>query len=539
MKKWHLIGFFVCLSISPVAYAADTLIKDSLQTVLEQTSQRDKRIDLLLNILDLSDSTPDEIPTALQLYAEAKQAGDPLGIATSLSSITLNFIDKSEKQDSLSLLLQEAKHILKGTPEEGTAHYYEMILQARLLQTASREKRAAVCDTILKQLNKRKVSENSYEKVERLFLTGIIRYLLMALTENVDYNDPLPYWEKAWKLANDFPPMARKNFTGNLYIMLSVSYRATQNSKRLMEVSNEYLQRLDEYFAEEEITRRRPYYYKGNLYILCYQQLMLNHTLIGRKKAHEYYLRYCDYIRQGKGDALGRNKLFFYDLSRAYFSSIGEKEKALAFCDSLIQLVESKNALNVASVTHYKEKADLLVTMNRPDEACEIYERAFVLADSLTRKEQLAKLGEMQVQNEVSQLELEKAQLTKRTRNIAFYAILCLVVIASGAAAYFGIHLKHIRKLQKELLRQTSKAQETERMQSAFINSICHEIRMPLDYITLDTQRITKDELTTEEKTACVDRIHQNCQSLTSSLDDILETAYHESIEGEKDAYTN
>lgn len=92
--------------------------------------------------------------------------------------------------------------------------------------------------------------------------------------------------------------------------MLSVSYRSLKDSKRLMEVSNQYLQRLDEYFSREDVIHRRPYFYKNSLYVLCYQQLMLNHQLIGRQKAHEYYLRYCNYVRHGKGDALLRNKLF-------------------------------------------------------------------------------------------------------------------------------------------------------------------------------------------------------------------------------------
>lgn len=80
---------------------------------------------------------------------------------------------------------------------------------------------------------------------------------------------------------------------------------------------------------------------------------------------------------------------------------------------------------------HYKTKAKLLREMGRAEESCQVYDRAMFLADSLTRKEQLSELGEIQVKNEVAQLELEKADIVIRIRNIAFYSTIILILLLS------------------------------------------------------------------------------------------------------------
>lgn len=269
MKKKYYI-WIILLFIVTISQAAPS-IKDSLQNILQKTKEPTQRAKLLINILDLSDSSPDELEIARKLYTEGKKADDKMAIGASLSTLTIHYMQDPEKKDSLTLLLNEAEKLLENSDEEGLATYYKMTYKARLLQLAPREERVKVCNRIQQELNDRKESETPYEKAERLFLTGVIHYLLMAMTENIDYKNALPYWEEGWNLAEGFPPTARKNFTGNLYIMLSVSYRSLKDSKRLMEVSNQYLQRLDEYFSREDVIHRRPYFYKNSLYVLCYQ----------------------------------------------------------------------------------------------------------------------------------------------------------------------------------------------------------------------------------------------------------------------------
>ena len=191
--------------------------------------------------------------------------------------------------------------------------------------------------------------------------------------------------------------------------------------------------------------------------------------------------------------------------------------------------VETGKAINTASVMHYKTKAKLLREMGRAEESCQVYDRAMFLADSLTRKEQLSELGEIQVKNEVAQLELEKADIVIRIRNIAFYSTIILIFVVIGFIIYLAISLKRTRKLQKELLHQTHKAQESERMQSSFIRSMYNDVCAPLDHINKQTQRIRITSLSPVQKAECSKQIQESCRQLTSLLDEMLEKAYHES----------
>lgn len=525
-KYYILLLFLFC---TPFALSAENTLKDSLQNVLKHTIDVPQRITLLINILDLSDSDPDEISIARELYKEAQQVNDRFALSASLGPITIGMINNPEKRDSLLMVLNQAESLMKNSAEDGIPEYYKMTHKARILQMASRDERAEICDRIQEEINAQKTSENRYQKASRLFLTGVIRYLFISLTESSDFSEALPYWEEAWRLVDEFPLPARKNFTANIYVMLSFSYKNTGDSDKLIRISEEYLKRMDEYFAQKEVINRRPYIYKDNAYLICYQQLMLSHKLIGKVKANEYYTKYCKFVRDGKGDALLRNKLYFYLASQQYYESLENKGQALAFCDSVINLIESGKAINVNYTTHYQKKARLLRELKRQEEACLVYERAIHVTDSLVRKELLQQIGEMQVTDEASELKLEKAAISSNIHSIAFYCTTGLVTISILFSIYFYINLQRTKKLQQELIRHTRKAQESERMKSVFVKSICREVRTPLDNINTFTKQITDDSLSSEKRAQYSDIITDNCKELTSSLDNMLETAYKES----------
>lgn len=527
-SKYYIL-LFIFFSTSLTLFGGN-VIKNSLQNVLKHTIDAPQRIALLTNILDLSDSDPNELYTARQLYKEALAADDKFALAASLGTITIQMINNPGKQDSLLMILNQAETIMKNSALDGLPEYYKMTQKARMLQLTPRDERAIACNRISEEINAKKFSENKYQKVSRLFLTGVIRYLLISLTESSDYSEALPYWEEAWLLSNSFPLAARKNFAGNIYVMISFIYREMGNSQKFIKISEEYLKRMDDYFFSEEVVNRRPYIYKDNAYLICYQQLMLSHQLIGKKKAHEYYMQYYNFVRNGKGDALLRNNLYFYTISKQYYESLGEQTQALALCDSVINLIESGKALNVNYAIHYQSKARLLREMKRPEEACRVYDRAIFVTDSLVKKEQLEKISKMQVENEISELKLEKVTLSSSIHRIALYCTIALVIISIGFSIYFYINLKRTKKLQQELIRHTLKAQESERMKSAFIKAICREVRIPLNNINTFTERITDHSLGYEKKKEYSVIITDNCKELTTSLDNMLETAYSASL---------
>ncbi len=524
MMKKIILLYIICSFYSLIVQAADNQIIDSLKFRLDRTVEPQKRVDILINLYDLSESTEHELPYAYQLYNEAKNIKDQFALATPLGTITSHLLE-ANRTDSLDYYLDYAENLLKGSAYDGLTDYYRMTSKARILQTAKREEIAKLCDKYNKELEARKKKETPFQTAERLFLSGIITYQLMSLSEKSDWSKGLPYWEEAWALAQSFPLMTRKNFSANLCVCLLPSYAYIKSNQKMINVANTYLNNLDRYYEQEEIKKRRPFINKDIPYAICYQQLITSDNIIGKEKAHEYYLRYCDFIYQKKGDSLLRNKTFFYDISCRHYLNRKDYENALAYKDSLIQLMETGGALTTTKTGHYKSRAAILAQWGKYKEACEAYEKAIKAQDSLIEKEYVGKVSEMRVKHDVDKLELANTTLLAEKRKTALYFALCLILITISISIYLYLNLKKVTHLQKELIRESARAQESENMKTAFINSMCHEIRTPLNAICGFSELMSDESLSKEEKRDFPNIIQGNTKILTSLMNDILEVA--------------
>lgn len=74
----------------------------------------------------------------------------------------------------------------------------------------------------------------------------------------------------------------------------------------------------------------------------------------------------------------------------------------------------------------------------------------------------------------------------------------------------------HLRNLKQ-------KAEESEKMKTAFINSICHEIRTPLNSIVGFSDLIFNDEIDKETREGFSQEIQKSTILLTSLIDNMLE----------------
>ena len=97
MKKKYYI-WIILLFIVTISQAAPS-IKDSLQNILQKTKEPTQRAELLINILDLSDSSPDELEIARKVYTEGKKADDKMAIGASLSTLTIHYMQDPEKKE--------------------------------------------------------------------------------------------------------------------------------------------------------------------------------------------------------------------------------------------------------------------------------------------------------------------------------------------------------------------------------------------------------------------------------------------------------
>ncbi len=110
----------------------------------------------------------------------------------------------------------------------------------------------------------------------------------------------------------------------------------------------------------------------------------------------------------------------------------------------------------------------------------------------------------MQTRFDVSKLELEKMSLAYKNKQIALIASCILLIGLIAWSIYQRYMVKRLKKMHRKLMvaneevkRQSEKATESEKMKTAFLNSICHEIRTPLNSIAGFSELITDDSLDT------------------------------------------
>ncbi|EXY65602.1 sensor histidine kinase, partial [Bacteroides fragilis] len=98
-----------------------------------------------------------------------------------------------------------------------------------------------------------------------------------------------------------------------------------------------------------------------------------------------------------------------------------------------------------------------------------------------------------------------------------------ILIIVIFVCLYLYHDLKKEKKMKFHLRNLKQKAEESEKMKTAFINSICHEIRTPLNSIVGFSDLIFNDEIDKETREGFSQEIQKSTILLTSLIDNMLE----------------
>lgn len=544
-----LTSFVMCISL--YSATAQTLRRDSLQeqetsplhirqdslkAILAYTKEPYKRIDLLLNLKDLAEGEENETGYTLQLFEESKKARDPFGLFVAITHFVIKNSTHQEKQDSLhNYYIKAIKEIEKGTPAEGASTFFCMnINHSRIAAEVDKIKRAALSRQIFKEMEARRPKENKYEKVERLFIQGVIElWRLSDEGKSKIYVPEIPLWEEAWEMAKSFPDYTRRYFLGSIHSCLSGGYNQKEDYESQKRISYAIINEYKTYYVIAAKVYPRPFLYQDNSYVKFYTQLIRGAMYVSDEEAYSVYNLFRTHMLSAKGEFLNKNKVYLHETAYLFLGNMHRVDEALANCDSLIRMIETGRAKGYKrSLKVYKDKASLFRRANRPEDACTAYERAMQVSDSLIKREYVERVEALKLKSDVNQLELEKTELTAQNRLIGFIFAICIVVVAVSISVYYYRSLKKTKILQDEIYRQSIKAQESEQMKSAFINSICHEIRTPLNSINGFSEILTDESTLPNERKEYQQIIQENTRLLTSLLDSLIEIANLDSLSG-------
>lgn len=298
-----------------------------------------------------------------------------------------------------------------------------------------------------------------------------------------------------------------------------------QASKRLF-----YLKKLKEYIVEceekgiEELDEDTPLYYVKYLYHRSYALLGIDKKDVSLTSYHlaraEKLVKDCN--MRNEYLSISNIRLLYYRIS-------GDYERGKALANELIDYcLQRKRAVSVLGLM--KDKAIICYNSGHGMEAADAYREYISLKDSVTNAAFYNDLANLRARHDVDKLELANKKMEleaahSRTKLLVMGGGLVLLLLVCCSLGYIS-YSRHKYGLQ--LKQAKDKAEEADRLKSAFLANMNHEIRTPLNAIVGFSQ-VLVDEEDRETRQEFADIIQNNNELLQRLIADVLDLSKIES----------
>lgn len=298
-----------------------------------------------------------------------------------------------------------------------------------------------------------------------------------------------------------------------------------QASKRLF-----YLKKLKEYIVEceekgiEELDEDTPLYYVKYLYHRSYALLGIDKKDVSLTSYHlvraEKLVKDCN--MRNEYLSISNIRLLYYRIS-------GDYERGKALANELIDYcLQRKRAVSVLGLM--KDKAIICYNSGHGMEAADAYREYISLKDSVTNAAFYNDLANLRARHDVDKLELANKKMEleaahSRTKLLVMGGGLVLLLLVCCSLGYIS-YSRHKYGLQ--LKQAKDKAEEADRLKSAFLANMNHEIRTPLNAIVGFSQ-VLVDEEDRETRLEFSNIIQSNNELLQRLVGDVLDLSKIES----------
>lgn len=492
---------------------------DSLLWLLSKTHDAVGRERIYVQLADLSgDSLELAAPYWDAALAEARKSGDLYGCKDALDFLVRKFAGRDSQRAEKYIALADS--ILPG-PRHAL---FRSSLYAYYIWKLMNDNNAV--ETVKHELDRLKTKIHNElspeERIEWEFLTGLSLDFSSLATEAYDNIDKaIPYVEQALKKLEAYPLEERlhmericRDELSELY-MLSKDKRAEKQIQQCIDLHRAWLA-MDDRFE-------RPYRDTTGYTMRAYSKMLYLRELISKEKATQYYGK-CMELARARGDLAE-----IYSTSGRYYQYMEEYERAVAYIDSAVT-VYKRNGTKADFASIYAVQSWLYEHLGDYKNALEALRESNTIRHNDRVEEAQNSLAEMQTLFEVGQLELEKSRLANRMKFIALLAGGVLVLLLVGWSVYQYVMVRRLKQIRRqltdaneEITRQSRRAMESEKMKTAFINSMCHEIRTPLNAINGFSDLLLEGNHDAEARREFREQIWTNTTALTTLLENMLE----------------
>lgn len=492
---------------------------DSLLTLLPKTPDAAGRERIYVQLADLSgDSLELAAPHWEAALAEAHKAGDTYGCKDALDFLVRKFADRDTRRAEKYIALSDS--ILPGSRYAlFRSSLYAYYLWKQMNDNNSIETVTRALEELKGKNYDRLTPE---ERIEWELLTGLAIDFSSVTTEAYDnIAKAIPYVERALENLRKYPLEERLHLEkichdelSDLY-MLCKDKRAEEQIGQCIDLHRKWLA-MDDRFE-------RPHRDTTGYMMRAYAKMVYLRDLISRDKLNEYYQK-CIGLARARGDMAE-----IYSTSARYYQCTGDYERAVAYIDSTITAYKSKG-IKADLAPIYATQSYLYEKMGDYKNALKAVRTTNNIRFNERVEEAQSSLAEMQTLFEVGRLEFEKSRLTGRIRFIALLAGGILVLLLIGWSVYQYVMVRQLKQIRRqltdaneEITRQSRRAMESEKMKTAFINSMCHEIRTPLNAINGFSDLLLEGDHDHDTRREFREQIWASTTALTTLLENMLE----------------
>lgn len=511
-----IMSLFPYAAISAPPKPAQT---DSLLTLLPKTPDAADRGRIYVQLADLSgDSLELAAPYWEAALAGAHKAGDTYGCKDALDFLVRKFADRDTRRAEKYIALSDS--ILPGSRHAlFRSSLYAYYLWKQMNDNNSIETVTRALEELKGKNYDRLTPE---ERIEWEFLTGLAIDFSSVTTEAYDnIAKAIPYVERALENLRKYPLEERLHLEkichdelSDLY-MLCKDKRAEEQIGQCIDLHRKWLA-MDDRFE-------RPHRDTTGYMMRAYAKMVYLRDLISRDKLNEYYQK-CIGLARARGDMAE-----IYSTSARYYQCTGDYERAVAYIDSTITAYKSKG-IKADLAPIYATQSYLYEKMGDYKNALKAVRTTNNIRFNERVEEAQSSLAEMQTLFEVGRLEFEKSRLTGRIRFIALLAGGILVLLLIGWSVYQYVMVRQLKQIRRqltdaneEITRQSRRAMESEKMKTAFINSMCHEIRTPLNAINGFSDLLLEGDHDHDTRREFREQIWASTTALTTLLENMLE----------------
>lgn len=511
-----IMSLFPYAAISAPPKPAQT---DSLLTLLPKTPDAADRGRIYVQLADLSgDSLELAAPYWEAALAEAHKAGDTYGCKDALDFLVRKFADRDTRRAEKYIALSDS--ILPGSRHAlFRSSLYAYYLWKQMNDNNSIETVTRALEELKGKNYDRLTPE---ERIEWEFLTGLAIDFSSVTTEAYDnIAKAIPYVERALENLRKYPLEERLHLEkichdelSDLY-MLCKDKRAEEQIGQCIDLHRKWLA-MDDRFE-------RPHRDTTGYMMRAYAKMVYLRDLISRDKLNEYYQK-CIGLARARGDMAE-----IYSTSARYYQCTGDYERAVAYIDSTITAYKSKG-IKADLAPIYATQSYLYEKMGDYKNALKAVRTTNNIRFNERVEEAQSSLAEMQTLFEVGRLEFEKSRLTGRIRFIALLAGGILVLLLVGWSVYQYVMVRQLKQIRRqltdaneEITRQSRRAMESEKMKTAFINSMCHEIHTPLNAINGFSDLLLEGDHDHNTRREFREQIWASTTALTTLLENMLE----------------